>query len=176
MPVGAIIAIVIAVVVVAAAAVLAGPPVWRAAAPRLRAVRLNIRPLTPEQHTRFDRAWTAAQERFIDGPGQAAQRAAELVIAVARDRGYSVGDEEKLLCELSVRHARQLPGYRRARETTERLPDAATEELRQAMIGYRAMFRGLLGKPETARAMPEPKREPERVVVDTTREEGRVSR
>lgn len=170
MPIGAIIAIVIICVIVAAVAVVAGIQFSRRQALRRRFGaeydhlareagsreaqaeltkrqrlfdQLGIRPLTPEQRARYTGEWIATQERFVENPAQATQTAAALVIAVARDRGFSADDNAKLLTELSVGYAHELEGYRRALEAAARIPAAATEELRKAVIGYRAMFRGL---------------------------------
>lgn len=111
---------------------------------RQRVAGLGVRPLTAEQRARYAGEWAAVQERFIDGPPQAARAAAALVTAAAADRGYQVTDHERLLTDLSVHHGRWLDGYRRARRATDRADDAATEELRQALLGHRALFRDLL--------------------------------
>ena len=172
MSAGAIIALVIAIVIVIAAAALAGTLVLRRLAlrhqfgpeyqrlvrevgqrraqaeltqRRNRVARLGLRPLTAEKHARYSGEWTAAQERFVDSPAQATEAAAALVTAVATDRGYQVDNHSQLLKDLSVHHARRLDGYRRAAETTERAATAATEELRQALLAHRALFRELLG-------------------------------
>jgi hypothetical protein len=120
---------------------------------RRRVAGLGIRPLSAEQRARYGRQWTAAQERFVDSPAQATEAAAELVVAIATDRGYPVDDHTQFLMDLSVHHARRLDGYRRARQTTKRA-DAATEELREALLGYRALFRELLGATDSAAARP----------------------
>jgi hypothetical protein len=183
MPIGAIIAIVIICVIVAAVAAVAGLQLSRAHALRRRFGaeydhlarevgpreaqaelikrqrlfdQLGIRPLTPEQRARYEGEWTAAQGRFVENPAQATQAAAALVIAVARDRGFSAEDNAKLLTELSVGYAHELEGYRRALKAVARIPEAATEELRKAVIGYRAMFRGLAGYPGGAAPAREP--------------------
>lgn len=172
MSAGAIIALVIAIVIVIAATALASTLVLRRLAlrhqfgpeyqrlvrevgrrraqaelaeRRHRVARLGLRPLTAEQHARYSGEWTAAQERFVDSPPQATEAAAALVAAVATDRGYQVGDHGQLLKDLSVHHARRLDGYRRAVETTGRAATAATEDLRQALLAHRALFRELLG-------------------------------
>ena len=112
---------------------------------RQRVAGLGIRPLTAGQRDAYDDQWTAAQARFIDSPPEAVRTAAELVASVAADRGYPVGDDSQFLSDLSVHHGNPLDGYRRARETTEQAEMAATEDLRQALLLHRAMFRELLG-------------------------------
>jgi hypothetical protein len=171
MPVGAIIALVIVVVVIAVAGAFAGTLVLRELAlrrqfgpeysrlvrdvgmrraqaelaeRRRRVAELGLRPLTSEQRARYSGEWTAAQERFVDSPAQATEAGAGLVTMVATDRGYRVDDPAQLLKDLSVHHSRRLEGYRRATRTTEQAATAPTEELRQAMLSYRALFRELL--------------------------------
>lgn len=111
---------------------------------RRRVDGMEVGPLSGERRSGYERQWTAAQERFIDSPPQAATAAAGLVTAVAAERGYDVSDSGQLLTDLSVYHGRYLDGYRRATRTTERAASAATEELRQALLDHRALFRDLL--------------------------------
>ena len=144
MSAGAIIALVIILALLVAAAAAAGMLILRRLALRRRVARLDLRPLTAEQRGKYCRDWTSAQEMFVDSPAQAAEAAGALVTAVAADRGYPVGDHDQLLSDLSVHHAPRLGGYRRARQTTQS-GAAKTEELRQAMLAYRALFRDLLG-------------------------------
>jgi len=125
----------------------AGPRRARAefAARRRRVEGLGIKPLTDERRARFQRQWAAAQERFIDSPPQAATAAAALVTAVAAERGYDVSDPGQLLVDLSVHHGQYLDRYRRAMRTAERAT-ATTEELRQSLLDYRALFQDLLAE------------------------------
>jgi hypothetical protein len=120
-----------------------------------RVAKLDLRPLSPERRAGYDRQWASLQDGFVDGPAQAVESAAALVSAVAGDRGYPAGDDDELLADLSVHHADRLDAYRGARETTGRAGTASTEELRRALLGYRALFRDLLGMPEPE-AGPEP--------------------
>ena len=120
------------------------------AARRRRVDGLGLQPLAAERRTRYQRQWAAAQERFIDSPPQAVTTAAGLVTAVAAERGYDVSERGQLLADLSVYHGRHLDAYRRASRTTERAAAAATEELRQALLGHRGLFQDLLGAPAAA--------------------------
>jgi hypothetical protein len=167
---GAIIAIVVVLVILAVAAALAsrmavrrsadrrdlGPEYARLADKvgtrqaneeydkrRRRLERLGIKPLSREQRTLYGAQWVAAQETFISDPAQSARTAAALVTAVAAERGYEVVDSDQLLSDLSVHYGNELDGYRSALAVTEEADDPATEQLRQAMLGYRAMFREL---------------------------------
>jgi hypothetical protein len=121
---------------------------------RRRVDGLGIKPLPDARRAGYARQWTAAQERFIDNPPQAASAASALVTAVAAERGYDVSDDNQLLVDLSVYHGRYLDGYRRATRTTARAAAAATEELRQALLDHRALFRDLLEAPGDRPAAP----------------------
>jgi hypothetical protein len=115
-----------------------------------RIAQLDIRPLSAERRAVYDTQWATLQVEFVDAPPRAAQAAGALVTAVAADRGYQVAEQEQLLTDLSVYHADRLEEYRRARQTTEQAGAAATEDLRQAMLGYRALLRELLDAPDGA--------------------------
>jgi hypothetical protein len=121
---------------------------------RRRVAGLGLRPLTVEQRARYSGEWTAAQERFVDSPAQSVEAAGQLVTAAAKDRGYQVGDHAQLIKDLSVHHARRLDGYRRASQAMEQAATSQTEELRQALLSYRALFRDLLTGTEPVAARP----------------------
>ncbi len=104
---------------------------------------LNIHELSPEQQASYSGDWTAVQERFVDAPAEAVSTAGALIRNVMRDRGYPVDDRNASMEALTVYHARSLDGYRQTQET--RIETATTEELREAMIRYRALFEDLTG-------------------------------
>ena len=119
-----------------------------------RIARLDIRPLSPERRAAYDAQWATLQEEFVDAPPRTAQAAGALVTAVAADRGYQVTEQGQLLTDLSVYHANRLEEYRQARQTTGQAGTAATEDLRQAMLAYRALLRELLGAPQASQRDP----------------------
>jgi hypothetical protein len=106
----------------------------------------DIRPLTPGARARYADEWRAIQARFVDQPEDAVREADRLIVAVMRDRGYPVDDGSRRLDDLSVEHADVLDNYRTARRIAARNErhEAATEELRQATVSYRALFDDLL--------------------------------
>ena len=119
-----------------------------ALAGRERRVRsMRIRPLTAAERAGYRVRWSATQERFVDQPGVAIADARALVTAVLRDRGYPADDYGQILADLSVDYARNLGHYRSAHALSSAANGAAsTEDLRQAMIHYRAMFDDVLGE------------------------------
>ena len=115
---------------------------------RQRRVRqLSIRPLSEEARTRYAADWVAVQERFVDAPEAAVADGYELVTTVMRERGYPVEDDDQVLADLSVEHAETVSHLRSARQISQSAVagNAGTEDLRQALIHYRALFGELLG-------------------------------
>ncbi len=117
---------------------------------RERRVRqLDIKPLSPTARAQYASEWTAVQEQFVDAPQVAVTGAQTLVTAVMKDRGYPTEAFDQTVADLSVEHAATLDHYRAAHDISQRAGSgtASTEELRQAMIHYRALFTELLGQP-----------------------------
>ena len=124
---------------------------------RQRRVRnLDIRPLDAAAQARYTRDWAAVQEQFVDAPQEAVTAAQRLVMTVMSERGYPTEGGDQMLADLSVEHARVLDHYRAAYEISQRAADGmtSTEDLRQAMIHYRALFQDLLGTAPAAEAGP----------------------
>src|SRR6266568_2380553 len=115
-----------------------------------RVQRLDIRPLRATARAKYAAEWTGVQERFVDQPQQTVAEAQLLVAAVVRERGYPTEDHEQIVADLSVEYASALDHYRAARHITTNAEtgDASTEDLRQAMVHYRALFSELLGQAE----------------------------
>jgi hypothetical protein len=111
---------------------------------------LDIRPLSVSEHDRYLTEWTAVQSKFVDEPGQAIVDADRLIMEVMQIRGYPVSDFEQRAADISVNYPALVTNYRGAREIANKnkLGQASTEELRQAMIYYRSLFEELL-RPET---------------------------
>jgi hypothetical protein len=112
-----------------------------------RHAELELKPLTPESQARYSTAWEEVQIQFVDHPAEATASADELVTGLIAERGYPTGDYDDQLANLSVEHARTLGHYRDAHEISGRSErgEASTEDLRQAMVHYRALFADLLG-------------------------------
>lgn len=111
-----------------------------------RVDQLNIRSLAPEERERFAEAWRSTQARFVDEPAAAITEADRLVTQVMQERGYPVGSFEQRAADISVDHPNVVSNYRAAREialANER-GEASTEDLRKAMVHYRALFEDLL--------------------------------
>ncbi len=116
------------------------------AAREKRVEHFDIRPLIPQEHERFAQAWRSTQARFVDDPTAAIKEADRLVADLMRTRGYPTGDFEQRAADISVDHPAVVENYRAARNiaiANER-GEASTEDLRKAMVHYRALFADLL--------------------------------
>lgn len=111
-----------------------------------RVSKLDIRRLDPQERDRFATAWTDVQAQFVDDPSGAIGQADTLVQRVMDARGYPVADFEQRAADISVDHPRVVEEYRGAHAIAERhaAGGVETEELRRAMIHYRALFEDLL--------------------------------
>jgi hypothetical protein len=111
-----------------------------------RVERFKLRPLTSAQAEQFGSEWHRIQARFVDDPGAATTEADALVARVMTARGYPPEDFETRAEDVSVDHPHVVENYRSARTLMARWVsgDAGTEELRQAIVNYRALFDDLL--------------------------------
>jgi hypothetical protein len=118
-----------------------------------RVAALHIRALAPEERRRFADEWRRVQARFVDEPGPAVEEADNLIREVMQQRGYPVGDFERRTEDLSVDHPQVVQHYRAGHELAARSRDgrADTEDLRQAMVHYRALFQELLEEEQPER-------------------------
>ena len=97
--------------------------------------------LAAAQHDRIDQ-----QAQFVDDPGMAVGAADMLVNEVMTTRGYPMAEWEQRYEDLTVDHAGVCHHYREARDIVIRhaAGGASTEDLRQALVHYRALFADLL--------------------------------
>ncbi|MFN8024989.1 MAG: hypothetical protein U0W40_01130 [Acidimicrobiia bacterium] len=107
---------------------------------------LDLRPLSPASRERFTRDWDDVQRTFVDRPQVAVADADRLVTDLMRERGYPVDDFETKRDLVSVDHPRVVEHYGTAHDIAQRNVDgrATTEDLRRAVVSYRALFEELL--------------------------------
>jgi hypothetical protein len=111
-----------------------------------RVEKLHIRDLTHAEADRFANAWRDEQARFVDNPREAVARVDQLMGELMTARGYPVSDFEQRAADISVDYPTVVKNYRAAHEiaTRDGHRRADTEDLRQAMVHYRALFEELL--------------------------------
>ncbi len=107
---------------------------------------LTIISLTPAEAARFSQTWKDLQGRFVDDPKSAVVQSGELVRELMLKRGYPMGDFERRAADISVDHPAVVANYRAAQAITVRdeRGETDTEELRKAVVHYRALFDELL--------------------------------
>ncbi|WP_431951115.1 hypothetical protein [Actinacidiphila sp. bgisy167] len=107
---------------------------------------LDIKPLPSGVRDRYAREWNSVQEEFVDRPEDAVHDADSLVASLMRERGYPTEDFDQQVKDLSVEHGQTLEHYRAAHEVNDLSTrhEATTEQLRGAMVHYRALFDELL--------------------------------
>src|SRR5207249_1894504 len=86
------------------------------------------------------------QAQFVDDPKGVIAEADRLVGDVMQTRGYPVGDFEQRAADISVDHPDVVDNYRKAHKLALKSErgQAETEDLRQAIVHYRALFEDLL--------------------------------
>jgi FtsZ-interacting cell division protein ZipA len=116
-----------------------------------RVEHLSITSLAPSEAARFSHAWNALQGRFVDNPKGVVVQAEQLVRELMLARGYPMGDFERRSADISVDHPAVVEAYRAAQAIAVRdqRGEANTEELRKAVVHFRALFDELLEVRET---------------------------
>ncbi len=111
-----------------------------------RVQKFKLHPISTEQRLRYADAWRAVQADFVDDPKSAVTRADALLDDVMAARGYPAAEFDERAANLSVDHPVFVQNYRSAHDIAERHErgEAGTEDLRQAMIHYRALFDDLI--------------------------------
>jgi hypothetical protein len=107
-----------------------------------RVAQLDIRPLTPQERTAFTQEWTEVKAVFVDSPPEAVLHADRMVAQMMAARGYPMADFDRRYEDLSVDHGDVARHYRAGHDITLRQGrgEAGTEDLRQAMKHYEALF------------------------------------
>ena len=105
--------------------------------------KYDIRPLGATARDRYAERWRMTQAQFVDQPASALADADALLTEVMRERGYPVEDFEQQADDVSVDHPEVVEHYRSAHAIRSQ-KRASTEDLRQALVHYRALFTELL--------------------------------
>ncbi len=119
---------------------------------RDRLDQFEIRPLEPAARERYGERWGAVQRTFVDDPSGAVGEAHLLVQQVMHERGYPVDEDfNQRSADISVNHPDVVENYRAAHAISVAAGkgQASTEQLRQSMVHFRALFADLLAPEDT---------------------------
>ena len=107
-----------------------------------RVAALTIRPLSGAEYARFSEEWREVKAVFVDSPAEAVLHADRLVATMMKTVGYPMADFDRRYEDLTVDHADVARHYREGHAVIERHngAGASTEEMRQAMKHYEALF------------------------------------
>jgi len=107
---------------------------------------LDLRPLSEASRQRYTQQWQDMQSGFVDRPQVAVADADRLITDLMRERGYPVDDFDTRSDLVSVDHPDVVEHYRTAHGIAARTVEGrtTTEDLRQAVISYRALFEEML--------------------------------
>lgn len=119
-------------------------------------------PLTSEDRSGFSISWRDVEAAFVTNPAGAVARADELLTNVMAVRGYPMANFDQRAADLSVDHPDVVTNYRAGHAIATRHSEGRsdTEDLRQAMIYYHALFEELVGE------LPEPRSAAARKAMD----------
>jgi hypothetical protein len=115
--------------------------------------KFKVRALSPTDRSSYSYRWNEVQAQFVDDPKGAVTLADGLVTDVMQARGYPITDFEQRAADISVDHPEVVDNYRAAHDIALRhgRGQASTEDLRKAMVHYRALFEELLDDNQTQR-------------------------
>jgi hypothetical protein len=108
---------------------------------------LDIRPLSETARARYLEDWQRAEQRFVDDPELAAREADSIVRGVLDDKGYPDEDFDSRAAAVSVDHPTVVERYRHGHQMVHgngAKGEERTENLRKAMVDFRAVFEQLV--------------------------------
>ena len=111
---------------------------------------LQIRPLTAEEHGRFAEEWHDVKATFVDSPTEATLHADRMLGNMMKTKGFPMADFDRRYEDLTVNHGDVARHYRDGHEIVDRhsAGNATTEDLRQAMKHYEALYDHLVSDAE----------------------------
>ena len=127
-----------------------------------RVSKLDIRPLNERERVEFSREWRDVKAVFVDSPVEAVHHADRLLGTIMTARGYPMADFDRRFEDLTVDHGEVARHYREGHDIVLRhgRGQSSTEDLRQPMIHFEALFDDLVNEvPEDTDARPVKARE-----------------
>ncbi len=111
-----------------------------------RMEKMQVHPLSDQEHDRFADLWHGVQSRFVDDPRASIREADQLVADVMKARGYPMSEFDRRAEDISVDYPHVVSNYRAAHDIAlaDENGKASTEDLRNAVVCYRKLFEELL--------------------------------
>lgn len=115
---------------------------------------LDIRPLTAEERARYAEEWRDVKSVFVDSPVEAVLHADRMLANMMKTVGYPMADFDHRYEDLTVDHPDVARHYREGHAIAERhgAGAATTEDMRQAMKHYEALYDHLAASSEDTAA------------------------
>ena len=112
----------------------------------------HLRSLDDAERDRYVQRWRQLQRQFVKEPANGLLEADKLLTDLLEDVGYPTGSFDQQAADLSVEHADVTDDYRSGRAVVRDVHHghAGTEEIRQALLHYRAVFERVAGADVTA--------------------------
>jgi len=103
---------------------------------------LEIKPLSSGARERYLEEWRQTEARFVNDPEDAARSADRIIVRVLEDRGYPTdSDTDDKAAHVAAEHPDVVERYRHGHDMLAADDDDhETENLRKAMIDFRAVF------------------------------------
>lgn len=107
----------------------------------------DVRHLNDAERAGYVQRWRGLQREFAGQPATGLLDADALLTDLLRDMGYPDGSFDRRAADLSVEHADVTEDYRDGRAVVRDVREgrAGTEEIRVALLQYRAVFERLAG-------------------------------
>jgi len=114
-----------------------------------RVASYHLHSLDRKAQERYEVQWKNAQAAFIEDPKASLSKAGDVLDKVLSEQGYPKADFDRLSADLSVNHPAVVKDFREAHEIALKNKEGktTTEDLRQAMIHYKALFAALITDP-----------------------------
>jgi hypothetical protein len=121
-------------------------------------VERQVEPLSEESRQRYEERWSEVERVFVDNPGRSIELADRTIVEILEERNFvtdAAQSEEETERSLAVMHPDVADDYREARRiradvvasagrfSEESSDEEATEEMRQAIRRYRAVYQRL---------------------------------
>ncbi len=111
--------------------------------------QLHVQPLSAAARERYLDEWRQAESRFVSDPREAAGNAERLVQRALHECGYPDEDGDLLAGLVSVDHPDVAERYRHGHAMLDKANGGDTEDLRKAMLDFRAVLEDVLQETAT---------------------------